>query len=67
MTALLSIVGGGGFLVIVALWFSYKLGYWDRKTDERLEDAARLRRQNEVLNRPVTDEQLQKSLRDGTF
>lgn len=30
-------------------------------------NEAHLARQDEVANRPVSDEQLQKSLRDGTF
>lgn len=35
----------------------------------KINDAseAQLKRRNEVAQRPVTDEQLDKSLRDGTF
>lgn len=31
------------------------------------ENAARLRRENEVAQRPVTDSELQRSLEDGSF
>lgn len=31
------------------------------------QSAEQLQRQNEVANKPVSDEELQKSLKDGTF
>lgn len=68
---LTKLVEGGGFWAVVASGLLYVFGYSDGKAAEKtdIEDAsaARLKRQDAVANTPVTDEALQKSLKDGTF
>ena len=58
----------------LAAWLNQFLGFVDRETAKQEErkriaeaNAARLERQNEVAKKPVSDDELRKSLRDGSF
>ncbi len=58
----------------LAAWLNQFLT-WSGKEQAKLEErkriaeanAARLERQNEVVKKPVSDDELRKSLRDGSF
>lgn len=57
--------------VLGALVFAFKrvrdAGAREEREHANAENAARLARQDAVANRPVTDDELQKSLKDGSF
>lgn len=58
------------FVLGLLAWYQQRLrgeGAAEERAEADAEKSARLKRQNEVALRPVSDEKLQKSLRDGTF
>lgn len=54
---------------LFGLWNSHEqaTGAAEERKQANEQNAARLERQNEVAKRPVASDELQKSLRDGTF
>lgn len=53
--------------LVVAFKRARDAGAREEREHNAAENAARLERQNAVVNRPVTDDELEKSLKDGSF
>ena len=72
---LYSVLGGGGLAALVALVFAVTRAIQRGKDDAAAAErgriveanAARAERQNKVLQKEVSDDDLQKSLKDGSF
>lgn len=67
---LLSLVGGAGLLLAFAAWVhgnGYQSGYDDAVSTLAKQAREKMERQNKVASRPVSDAELDRSLRDGTF
>jgi hypothetical protein len=75
LTAVYAVLGGGGIAALVALAIAALKALQRGKDDAAAAErgriveatAARAERQNKVLQKEVTDDDLQKSLKDGTF
>lgn len=69
--AIVALVGGGGGVIALVVFLLHRNIRRDGASAERQKieaaSAARAQRQNEVLQREVSDDELRKSLRDGTF
>jgi TRAP-type C4-dicarboxylate transport system substrate-binding protein len=63
-------VGGIG-LGALGQYLLYKAGYWGGLAAEKqkitADTAAKMQRENDVLQKEVSNDDLQKSLKDGTF
>lgn len=69
-TLFLALMGGAGALLAAVAWVygrGYQDGWRDATETTNRQNAERLERQNKVAARPVSDAQLDKSLKDGTF
>lgn len=62
---------GGVATGALGLWLLYKAGWWGGAAAERQKieaaSAKKQQRMNDVLQKEVSDDDLQKSLKDGTF
>lgn len=57
----------GLFAIAIGLKRVRDAGAREERERANVENAAHLERQDAVANRPVTDDELQKSLKDGSF
>lgn len=57
----------GLFALAIGLKRVRDAGAREERERANAENAARLERQDAVVNRPVTNDELQKSLKDGSF
>lgn len=66
----LLVVGGAGSILAAVAYAhmrGYSIGVQDAVRDAERRAAERLARQNEIAKRPISDADLERSLKDGTF